>query len=211
MSVIAAHDRMGANGVGCYATHERLAELAACEYHSLSRTLKLLGELGYVERLKHPLNGRLRVYRVIYNKQDAAWFKHATVSTAANNGDATVSEDANEDGLIVSKPNEEASDSNKESVLNILGETSNTSCETGNTFSETASLPRRVASETKREVDAGEVLARTERALKVGAIPPFRQWQQYCENLLDTTEYENPFYHWAERLIVEYGEASDAA
>lgn len=71
LMVIAAHDRLGANGIGCWASHERLAAMVGCAYSRLSMNLRELGELGYIERIPHPLNKRLRVYKVIYNADDA--------------------------------------------------------------------------------------------------------------------------------------------
>jgi len=75
LAVIAAHDRLGANGVGCYANHNRLAEIVGCHLKSLSRSLRNLGEGGYIEVAPHPLNRRLRVYRVLYNDRDHAIMK----------------------------------------------------------------------------------------------------------------------------------------
>lgn len=74
LMAIAAHDRLGANGVGCYAGHPRLASLAGCHEKSLSRTLAKLKECGYLEIRQHPMNGRLRVYRILYTAFDSDYF-----------------------------------------------------------------------------------------------------------------------------------------
>jgi hypothetical protein len=70
LAAVAAHDRLGKNGMGCCASHKRLAEMAGCNYTRQSATLSDLNIFGYVTAGKHPLNGRLRVYRVVYNAAD---------------------------------------------------------------------------------------------------------------------------------------------
>ncbi|MGX5830333.1 helix-turn-helix domain-containing protein [Mesorhizobium sp. 43Arga] len=76
LGAVAAHDRLGANGTGCYAGHPRLAGVAGCHLKSLSRALAALESRGYITVHKHPMNGRLRVYRVVYNELDGAYFKN---------------------------------------------------------------------------------------------------------------------------------------
>ena len=88
LMVIAAHDRFGKNGTGCYASHVTLARLVKCHLKSLSRCLKVLGERGYVEASPHPLT-RKRVYRVIYTEEDKAVLKRPE-------GNETVTHEGNE-------------------------------------------------------------------------------------------------------------------
>ena len=75
LAVVAAHDRLGKNGVGCWASHRRLATLVGCDYARLSSNLTDLASWGYIERSVHPLNKRLRVYKVLYTPEDAAVMK----------------------------------------------------------------------------------------------------------------------------------------
>ena len=49
LMAVAAHDRFNKNGKGCCASHPRLARLVKCHPKSLSRSLKALGERGYIE------------------------------------------------------------------------------------------------------------------------------------------------------------------
>ncbi|UVK40735.1 helix-turn-helix domain-containing protein [Mesorhizobium sp. AR10] len=75
LMVVAIHDRLGANGIGCYAGHPRLADLVGCHEKSLSRSLAWLRQCGYIEISNHPLNGRQRVYRVLYTEWDNDYFR----------------------------------------------------------------------------------------------------------------------------------------
>ncbi len=77
LMTIAAHDRFGANGRACYASHPRLATLAKCHLKSLSRSLRVLAERGYIEVAPNPLNQCQRAYRVVYLPEDKAIMKQA--------------------------------------------------------------------------------------------------------------------------------------
>jgi hypothetical protein len=73
LGIVAAHDQLGGNGAGCYATQRRLAKLASCGESRLSDALSDLRHLGYIKSERQPQKSRLRVHRVIYNEQDARW------------------------------------------------------------------------------------------------------------------------------------------
>jgi DNA-binding MarR family transcriptional regulator len=144
LAVVAAHDRLGKNGIGCWASHERLAEMVGCHYTRISHNLKELGAMGYIERVEHPLNKRLRVYKVIYTTEDAMVMK-ATAKAMANddscpNGqvsaDSIVAQSDNPDGGIVAQSgkspldivahqNQEVADSIEEPPVNIFPEGGN--------------------------------------------------------------------------------------
>ncbi len=128
LGVIAAHDRLGANGIGCYASHKRLTALVDCAYTRLSTTIKDLAEWGYLKAQPHPLNKRLRVYQVIYNEHDAAFLKQQIVDPQGN-----------DESAIVHMDFEEVADSNEGNIVNIFCEAENTSCETENISHEMAS------------------------------------------------------------------------
>ena len=78
LAIIAGHDRFNKNGKGCCAWHTTLAREAKCSIKSLSRTLKILVELGYIEILPSPDGKHYRAYRVVYNDADAAITDRAT-------------------------------------------------------------------------------------------------------------------------------------
>ena len=70
LAVVAAHDRLGKNGTGCYASHERLARMARCHTKALSRTLKKLAKCGYLEVAVNQNDRRRSVYFLVYNEGD---------------------------------------------------------------------------------------------------------------------------------------------
>jgi hypothetical protein len=77
LMAIAAHDRLQANGVGCYASHSRLAALVGCHLKSLSRSMTTLAKCGYITGRANPLNQRTRIYNVVYTEFDTAFLKGA--------------------------------------------------------------------------------------------------------------------------------------
>ena len=72
LMALAVHDRFGANGIGCFASHPRLARLVKCHLKSLSRSLRMLDKLGYIDAVPFLLNKRQRAYRVVYTTADRA-------------------------------------------------------------------------------------------------------------------------------------------
>ena len=130
LTALAAHDRFGANGIGCYAAHPRLAGLVKCHLKSLSRSLRVLAELGYIEGSQHQLNKRLRVYRVIYTEADLAVMKgglgNNTVPDETPIGNELVAEDA----PIGNRDFQEPKRYHGDAGVNILGEAYKISRET---------------------------------------------------------------------------------
>jgi DNA-binding MarR family transcriptional regulator len=74
LGIIAAHDRFGRNGQGCWASHSRLAELLGCRREAVCKALALLEALGYIGTSVDESDRRRRSYRVIYNEVDAEAF-----------------------------------------------------------------------------------------------------------------------------------------
>lgn len=72
LAAIAAHDRFGKNGTGCFASQRRLAALIGAHEKAVARSAGRLMECGYMTSEKSPTNGRLVIYRVIYTEDDAA-------------------------------------------------------------------------------------------------------------------------------------------
>jgi len=94
LGVIAMHDRMSGNrnkGQGCLAGNVRLAAMCGCNLTNLSTALTELSE--YIEREPHPLNKKLRVYRVLYNDEDEAFIKRARAENALPVGKSSASPD----------------------------------------------------------------------------------------------------------------------
>lgn len=127
LGVIAYHDRFSANGIGCYVRHSKLAAEAVVDYTNVTKLAADLAGWGYIKVERNSLNRRLRVYRLIYNGNQA------TVGETTKNGDGAcdvdgdqrliVGESANNDPSIVGVPKGQVTDDKDETALNILGET----------------------------------------------------------------------------------------
>ncbi len=65
LGIIAAHDRFGANGTGCYASQETLCHRIKIDTTAFSRSVRRLEERGYLTASAHPLNKRQRAYSVV--------------------------------------------------------------------------------------------------------------------------------------------------
>ena len=79
LAAIAWHDRLGRNKIGCYTSNLNLAKEADVHYTNVPPLSDDLETWGYIEKGRHPLNRRLRVYSLIYNEKDA------TVGVPTNN------------------------------------------------------------------------------------------------------------------------------
>lgn len=157
LMVIAVHDRLGANGVGCYASHPRLATLVRCHLKSLSRSLRMLGLCGYIEAKQHPLNKRLRVYQVIYHSEDSEYLKTATISIG--------NEPATDAPSIGNHDFRNIEHDQGLAEANILGETSNTSCEASLIHpEESAPLSQGIDPERRRQL--AELARQTAKAMR---------------------------------------------
>jgi hypothetical protein len=76
LGIIAAHDRFGRNGQGCWASHKRLAELVGCRREAVTLALGILLERGYVSMAVDEQDARRRVYSVVYdNEADSEAFQ----------------------------------------------------------------------------------------------------------------------------------------
>jgi hypothetical protein len=76
LGIIAAHDRFGRNGQGCWASHKRLAELVGCRREAVTLALGILQERGYVSVAVDEQDARRRVYSVVYdNAADSEAFR----------------------------------------------------------------------------------------------------------------------------------------
>ncbi|MER8810456.1 helix-turn-helix domain-containing protein [Mesorhizobium australicum] len=208
LMAIAAHDRFGANGTGCYASHPRLAALVGCHPKSLSRSIGTLANSGYIEVKPHPLNGRLRVYHIIYTEFDALYLKAGIGSSPATNDEPIGSDPVTEDYPIGNKDFGKAVNDQRVACVNILGETlDNISRETKIYPVETASSThpaKKRALERKPSTSVGAILAMVERALKAGMDRSTAQrWFDYLQPIVD--DCDDPNWGRAQRLYEEIG------
>ncbi|ESY72805.1 hypothetical protein X743_14970 [Mesorhizobium sp. LNHC252B00] len=228
---LAAHDRFGANGVGCYASHPRLATLVGCHLKALSRSLSVLAGRGYITAKQHPLNRRLRVYSIVYTEFDAIYLKGGIGSGPATNDDAIGSDIVTHDTPtgsgavteIASIGSGDFENSEQDQVLpevNILGETYNRSREPilrypVETASSTQAPFEKGARNAVHTVSVGAMLAMAERSMKNGADSSrLRYWLEWLDGLVGeraTLNNNDPNFGRARRLLDEIGGQLDAA
>lgn len=130
LMALAVHDRLGANGIGCYASHARLSNLVGCHEKSLSRSLAALARRGYIDAGQHPLNKRLRVYKVIYTEFDSLYLA-GIGNNPATNDDAIGNNRVGETEPIGNKPNPISQRNQLDQLVNIFSETGIHPVETG--------------------------------------------------------------------------------
>jgi DNA-binding MarR family transcriptional regulator len=235
LAVVAAHDRLGKNGIGCWASHQRLAEMVGCHYTRLSHNLRELGELGYIERVQHPLDKKLRVYKVLYTAEDAAVMKATAkaiarddscpngqvsdepiVAQTGNSDGGIVAQSGNPDADVVAHQNQEVADSVQEPPHNIFRETGNRLRETLERDSvETArSCERAPRGEVNEGVSLDARLAIIERRLKemkrqpsVDDVPILERFEEWLTSIADEHDSHtgDPAGGRALRLVEEIG------
>ncbi len=66
LAAIAWHDQFGANGIGCYASLEKLAWETRLSKTTISECTGELEGFGFLTKTRHPLNRRTKVYSLIY-------------------------------------------------------------------------------------------------------------------------------------------------
>ncbi|WP_145915802.1 helix-turn-helix domain-containing protein [Labrenzia sp. CP4] len=221
LMVIASHDRLGANKTGCYASHKRLSGLVQCHLKSLSRSLRTLGESGYIEGRPHPLNKKLRVYSVLYTPADREILgsKKAEIGNeAVTQYDEIGNEIATNDNPIGNRDFCEPEQYQEVAEVNILCEAYNISCETvGIHSAETAPIQERdypIPSKAVTGENPGGTLAILERALVRGEPIDQPKWYEYLETLMsEIDDINDPVYGRAYRLceeILPFGLAAEA-
>lgn len=216
LAAIAAHDRFGANGVGCYASHPRLAGLVGCHLKSLSRSLRQLAEYGYISGRSHPLNNRLRVYSVVYIAEDRQILSDKNRAI----GNETVTDETAKGNDLVpafdpigNRDFGEVEQNQEDAGVNIFCEAENTSGETVRRYSAEAASPYPRVQDSLRaltpgdahaETNPGGALAILERALKNGRSVDLNAWQDWLEVLTDEIgDIHDPVYGRACRLVEE--------
>ncbi len=209
LACLAAHDRFGANGIGCYASHLRLAGLVRCHLKSLSRSLRVLADLGYIEASQHPLNKRLRVYRVIYLAADLAVMK----SRIGN-------ESVTEEDPIGNQHFQESAQYQSDADLNILGEALSkagkavkiNSPEGASPYGAAEDLPRTNGTEPTRQDSDGQFLGRVQtwlmqhspHLLNDAELAKITEARDECQRIVDEDEgSQGGIGGWAQRLAIE--------
>lgn len=90
-AAVSLHDGMSklkGSGGGCYASNLTLAGLVGCDYTTLSKSLKRLRELGYIEKEERPNDKRMAVYRVTFPDPDSWRNDQLSTSPATHTEDA---------------------------------------------------------------------------------------------------------------------------
>jgi DNA-binding MarR family transcriptional regulator len=90
LGIVAAFDRLGKNGSGCWASQNTLAKIAGVDKSRLSRSLSDLREFGYLSSELNPHKRWFRVHRVIYSDEDAHFWGDKSVAPHDNCFDASV-------------------------------------------------------------------------------------------------------------------------
>lgn len=208
LMAIAAHDRLGANGIGCWASHTRLAQLVGCHLKSLSRSIADLVQGGWITAKQHPVNGRLRVYQVRYTEMDAAMLKQVSKGNeTATYPEPIGNQTAPEIASIGNQSKKIAERIQEDAECNIFSETGIYPVETGGRYPvETAS--RKPANGKS----LGALLGMCQR--EIAANRNLKKHVEYLEDLVGDGAQLDPgseLYGWAERLLIEAGDKLDAA
>lgn len=234
LAALAAHDRLGANGIGCYASHPRLAALVGCHEKSLSRSLATLAGTGggetYIEAARHPINARLRVYKVIYTDFDKQFLgqsignETATIRRRRKGNEAATEKGGIGNRLVpqqVTGPNEVPEQNQKHGSVNIFSETGIHPVETGKISGETASsvrendrndVPEEPAQALRKgapSVSVGAMLAMIERGIQASNWKNSRVWLRYLEDRVGENgdlDANDPNHGRALRLLETYGD-----
>ncbi|KQT96968.1 helix-turn-helix domain-containing protein [Rhizobium sp. Leaf453] len=189
--VVAAHDRFGGNGIGCYAGHKRLAALAQCHLKSLSRSLAALAQAGYITGRENPLNRKTRIYQVVYSEQDTLYMKSceapkgnkiATDVTEIGNEPATdhdmignelATQTAFTGNQTAPKTSRIGNHSNSKTVSNHEDAEGNISCEAVINHREADErYPAEAARPSERDISDGETLSKIERIMRTKKLIP---------------------------------------
>ena len=135
LMAVAAHDRFNRNRKGCCASHPRLAKLAKCHLKSLSRSLKVLAERGYIKGLPSPFNKLQRAYCVVYSDADRAIMARPIGNNPATYRGGIGNNPATETDPIGNKDFYEPEQNQELPVHKRFSETEKRFSETGNRYS----------------------------------------------------------------------------
>jgi hypothetical protein len=219
---IAAHDRLSderGKGAGCYASNKTLSAKCGINYANFSTVVNQLGMWGYIKSAPHPISRRTRVYRVIYDSNDALPTDKPLPTDEPSQPGKTV-DDAlpvgKQDAQIVCPAIEQAHEIAALPDDNYIPLNGNRFSETEKDSAEAAELKprdtgpltigpglRTIASVS----NAGAFLAITERALKDGGNLDI--WTKVqIERITADFHTDDPNYQRAVRLLEQYGGAA---
>ncbi|WP_416896321.1 MAG: hypothetical protein ACMVY4_12325 [Minwuia sp.] len=206
LAVIAAHDRLGANGAGCWASHKRLAEMIGCNYSRLSENIRQLAEWGYLLKDKHPVNPRMRVYRVVYTADDAAVMKgNGLPDGKAPRADDSLPKGDDDAGIVCQKISETPGFRGTQRV-NIFRETGNTSRRNDGIDTPEGARASRTPRNRHDEEFVGERLRVLEKGMAEGAFVKDSEkvldWLLEVEEGYAGTDLDRLSY-WAQRLYTD--------
>lgn len=224
LAAIAYHDRLSAArgaGQGCWAGNNKLAQTCKCHLASLSTAITELVSKGYITREPHPINKRLRVYRVIYEDTNHSPFGERSSQDDLSNGErssddslptdkpfddntnATISQMANDDPTIVCRHKSQVADFNEKSgVEYIPHKREDITLKREDNSSEEAPIKigaGRRSDEYRSNV--GAYLARLERSLRANGETLDDDERDYIEALADSFDRTDPLHNQALRII----------
>ena len=75
LGIVAAFDRLGKNGSGCWASQNKIADIAGVNKARLSRSMSALRDYGYISSEMNPDKRWFRVHRVIYTEEDSQFWE----------------------------------------------------------------------------------------------------------------------------------------
>ncbi|WP_373085705.1 helix-turn-helix domain-containing protein [Sneathiella sp.] len=220
LAVICLHDRMSGargKGQGCWASHKTLADKCGCNYTNLSTAIKELGEWGYVERSRHPMNKRQWVYRVIYTDDDKTIAKTpnslptdkqyspeagAIVCPDANSGDAIVCPDFREDSQYQDVSDVEYIPQSGEEITGTVKRNS----------VETALLCNGAAIDLYSDAEVGTFLRKAETRIKANDLSAQELFslRDRLNEIEGCRDHADPLHQWARRLLWEVDDISPA-
>ncbi len=210
LACIAFHDRMSLatdKGQGCWASHGTLAAEIGCNYINLGKSIKKLGDLGYLVRTKPTFGDRRgHVYRVpasLYAKAESESFGKRGKEVDPTASREIVGQEANPPGEVVchDPPNSDAnSNTSPEQYISLSDVRYSAEAEEGYS-SEEAAFEGRVFRDGE---PVTETLAKFERLLKSNpeAISNLGEWEAWLHEQSDVLIYEGDgsLGHWAQRL-----------
>lgn len=208
LAAIAAHDRFGANGVGCFSSRARLAKLVDGHENSVSRSIATLAQQGLIEVKPHPMNGRARVYRVLYTPFDATYMGvktgNETVTRQPQIGSETVTENTpignSETPQSVTEIAESVTETaelplslQRVSSLNILN--------TKGIHSAEANTSRETGPGIGTNAGVAAMLSMIERGIQAGAVRNGGVWKRYLTDRLADLDMRDPEHARSKRLL----------
>lgn len=195
LAAVALHDRLSnsrGKGQGCWAGNRKLADTCGCNYTNLSTALTDLGQYGYLAREAHPLNKRLRIFRVHYTPDDQTAAKNAenNVGDSLPIGKAQFAQT----GAIVCPPKTKATADQEVKPVEYIR------LKPLIHFAKSDPIN---SVETAPPENVGGVLAQLERRVTAQGLTPQEcsEWQPWLEQIAFDSDQPDSNRHVAERLL----------